>query len=83
MENNELLSSIKSLLEENNAHLLTEVRKIIKDELSVNNVEIGETLTEALEPIVDEIRDIKDEVSVIRVNNAQQTIDIVRLKQTK
>lgn len=97
MENQELLAGIASLLEEMETRLITRMdaqkdelitrmdaqTEEIKQSIVENNVAIGETLTDALEPLNQELRDLRTDFNLLRWDNAQNTVDIARLKSAK
>lgn len=86
MDNQELLTQIAQMMEgmENRLNQrIDQMEASVKDAIVKNNVAIGETLTEALEPVARDIREIKEDAALLRADNAKNTLDIARLKLAK
>lgn len=86
MDNQELLTQIAQMMEgmENRLNQrIDQMEASVKDAIVKNNVAIGETLTEALEPVARDIREIKEDAALLRADNAKNTLDIARLKMVK
>lgn len=86
MDNQELLTQIAKMMEgmENRFNQrIDQMEASVKDAIVKNNVAIGETLTEALEPVARDIREIKEDAALLRADNAKNTLDIARLKLAK
>lgn len=97
MDNQELLTQIAQMMEVMEARMdqkmssmearinqrIDQMEVNVKDAIVKNNVAIGETLTEALDPISRDIREIKEDAALLRADNAKNTLDIARLKLAK
>ena len=90
MDNQELLTQIAQMMEEQTRSLREEMssmeRRInqkIDQAIAKNNVSIAELVTEALEPVARDIREIKEDAALLRADNAKNTLDIARLKLAK
>lgn len=97
MENKELLTGIAGLLEEMETRLTARIDAVegrlnaridlkaeeIKQSIVENNIAIGETLTDALAPLDQGLRDLHADFNILRLDNAKNTVDIARLKAVK
>ena len=90
MDNQELLTQIAQMMEEQTRSLREEMSSMesrinqkIDQAIAKNNVAIAELLNEALEPIYRDIREIKEDAALLRADNAKNTLDIARLKLAK
>ncbi|WP_368234185.1 hypothetical protein [Anaerotruncus rubiinfantis] len=97
MDNNELLVQIAQIMEQQTQSLRAEMvsmetrlndridnqTKEIKEAIVRNNVEIGEVFEQALEPVSHSIHDIQEDITLLRADNAKNTLDIARLKIAK
>lgn len=62
---------------------LSSTEERIKRHVTSNNIEIGTIITEALENMNEDVDRIKTDIAVLRVNDAQKTIDLVKLSQAR
>ena len=65
------------------ANVVPEVTAKIKEVIVHHNVAIAEVFEQALEPLAQDIRDIRNGLDNVRAENARNTIDIVALKRAK
>lgn len=79
MDNQELLTQIAQMMEEQTK----QIEEKIDQAIAKNNVAIAELLNEALEPVCQDIREIKEDATLLRADNAKNTLDIARLKMVK
>lgn len=90
MDNQELLTQIAQMMEEQTRSLREEMSSMesrinqkIDQAIAKNNVAIAELVTEALGPVARDIREIKEDAALLRADNAKNTLDIARLKMVK